>query len=204
MADTLTVLRTVYESSPVSGVTSVTVLGTFPFQSTKGKSVRESPVLRAVLSADRAEQIDWNQLTPNDVPNAVDVWWLQGAFAEVSTVGGATLSTTQPAGNTAPAVEALRLRLDVAVAHLDEALQALSSGDLQIGRSQFKQFFDVWDDVDSTVGQLYPTQYAAVDLQLEHAEIALLHTQPEDVEGARTALQTVRDRLADITGDPQT
>jgi hypothetical protein len=85
MADTLTVLRTVYESSPASGVSSVTVLGTFPFQSTKGKSVRESPVLRAVLSADRAEQIDWNQLAPSDVPTAVDVWWLQGAFADVVT-----------------------------------------------------------------------------------------------------------------------
>ncbi len=83
LADTLTVLRTVYESP--NGVTSVTVLGTFPFQSTKGKSVRESPVLRAVLSADRAEQIDWTQLTPDDVPNAVDVWWVQAAFADVIT-----------------------------------------------------------------------------------------------------------------------
>jgi hypothetical protein len=83
LGDTLTVLRTVFESAPVSSVRSVTVLGTFPFQNTKGHSVRESPVLRAVLSADHARQINWDLLTPDDVPSLVDVWWLQGAFANV-------------------------------------------------------------------------------------------------------------------------
>jgi hypothetical protein len=178
---------------PPSGVSSVTVLGTFPFQGTKGKSVRESPVLRAVLSADRAGQIDWNDLTATDVPKAVDVWWLQGAFANV-----------KQSGDTTPEVDALRSRLSVAIAHLDEALLALSSDDLRIGRSQFKQFFDVWDDVDVQVRQRYPTQYDALDTELAHAEIALLHTQPEDVAGARAALQKLRAYLADLSRDPQT
>ena len=80
LADTLTVLRTVFETADVS---SVTVLGTFPFQSTKGKSVRESPVLRAVLKADRAHTLNWDQVAPDDLPVVVDVWWLQGAFAKV-------------------------------------------------------------------------------------------------------------------------
>lgn len=79
-SDTLTLLRTVFTTA---SVTSVTVLGTFPFQSTKGKGVRETPVLRAVLSSDRARTLNWDELTAGDVPAVVDVWWLQGAFANV-------------------------------------------------------------------------------------------------------------------------
>ena len=80
LTDTLTVLRTVYATTQVN---SVTVLGTFPFQSTKGKNVRETPVLRAVLSAERAAQINWDELTAEELPATVDLWWMQGAFANV-------------------------------------------------------------------------------------------------------------------------
>ena len=81
LADALSVLRAAYQSEDASRISTLTVLGTFPFKSTKGKSVREAPVLRAVLSAERAGELAWDNLTPGDVPAAVDVWWLQGAFA---------------------------------------------------------------------------------------------------------------------------
>jgi hypothetical protein len=181
-ADTLSVLRTAYTESPPTALSSVTVLGTFPFKSTKGKSVRASPVLRAVLSADRAEALDWTQVTPEDVPNLVDVWWLQAAFANVSNHA-----------------ETSRPQLAVAMAHLEEALSALNTGDVPVGRSQFKQFFDAWDDINATVAQLYPAQYEALDAELEHAEIALLHSQPEDIDRARDALQNVREIILSMT-----
>jgi hypothetical protein len=77
ISDALTALRTVYQSPAAQELTSLTVLGTFPFQGTKGKAVREGVVLRAVLSAERAAQMDWDHITPADL----DVWWVQEAFA---------------------------------------------------------------------------------------------------------------------------
>jgi hypothetical protein len=184
----------------VDGVTTVTVLGTFPYQGTKGKSVRESPVLRAVMSADHAGRVNWDQLSPADVPTTVDVWWLQGAFANVDT------EFSQPAPPLAATDASLELttirsRLGVASAHLDEALKALESNEIGIGRSQFKQFFDVWDEVDQSVAQRYPAEYEALDMDLERAEIALLHSQPEDFAGARAALQSVQSYLSQMTLD---
>ena len=77
LADALALLRAAYASPDGPRITSLTVLGTFPFKSTKGKSVREAPVLRAVLSAERAASVNWDDLTPD----GLDDWWLQGAFA---------------------------------------------------------------------------------------------------------------------------
>lgn len=77
LADTLAILHAAYASPEADRITSVTVLGTFPFKGTKGKSVREAPVLRAVLSAERAASLNWDDITPD----ALDDWWLQGAFA---------------------------------------------------------------------------------------------------------------------------
>jgi hypothetical protein len=77
IADSLTTLRAIYQSPAAEHLTSLTVLGTFPFQGTKGKSVREGVVLRAVLSSERAAQLDWDQVTPADL----DVWWMQEAFS---------------------------------------------------------------------------------------------------------------------------
>jgi hypothetical protein len=85
ISDALTTLRTIYAAPAGPQLTSLTVLGTFPFQGTKGKSVREGVVLRAVLSAERAAEVDWDQLTPADL----DVWWMQEAFARAeSTLDG--------------------------------------------------------------------------------------------------------------------
>jgi hypothetical protein len=77
VSDALSTLRTIYASPSGAELTSLTVLGTFPFKGTKGRAVREGVVLRAVLSAERAAEMDWEQVTPADL----DVWWMQEAFA---------------------------------------------------------------------------------------------------------------------------
>jgi hypothetical protein len=138
-------------------------------------------MLRAVLSADRAQTIDWANATASDVPLLVDTWWLQGAFADVG---------TQSATSDGP--------LAVAMAHLDASVTALDSGSVGLGRSQFTQFFDAWDDVSDDVGQRFPTAYNTIDTDLERAEVALLHTQPEDVDTARSALSDIRATLSQI------
>lgn len=193
LADTLTLLRAVYDSSPSEVVRTVTVLGTFPFKGTKSPSVRPTPVLRAVLSAEHAQNLDWQALRPADVPSVVDAWWLQGAFADVE---------AQPAAQAAPASETLPSEtlpspLDVAVAHLDETIAALDSGQVGIGRSQFTQFFDAWDDASVDIAQRQPDLYDVLDADLERAERELLHTQPEDVAAASAALTDLRSHLSD-------
>ncbi len=184
LSDTLTVLRTVYQSPEAGQVQMLTVLGTFPFKSTKGRAVRESPVLRAVLSAETASRLDWSLVTPDGVPAVVDTWWLQGAFANAGS------ETIEPPGEPRP--------FDIVQAHLDETLTALAAGDVGIARSQFKQFFDVWEDLGPTVSERFPTQYDALDTELDRAEIALLHSQPEDVAGAQDALSRLRAYLVEI------
>jgi hypothetical protein len=187
LSDTLTVLRTVYQSPEAAQVQTLTVLGTFPFKSTKGRAVRESPVLRAVLSAETASQLDWSLLTPDGVPGAVDTWWLQDAFANAGS------ETVEPPGESGP--------FDIVQAHLDETLTALAAGDVGIARSQFKQFFDAWEDLGPTVSERFPTRYDALDTELDRAEIALLHSQPEDVAGAQDSLSRLRGYLVEIAAD---
>jgi len=184
LADTLTVLRTVYTSPVADQVSTVTVLGTFPFKSTKGRAVRENPVLRAALSASRASDLTWDSITPDSLTTLVDDWWVQSAFAN--------------AGIEQPAPVAPAGPVNIARAHLDETIDALATGDTTIARSQFKQFFDVWDELDPIVSDRYPVQYADLDLQLDRAEIAILHRQPLDVAAAHDALITFRVQLTDL------
>ncbi len=181
LADTLTVLRTVYASPVAEQVTSVTVLGTFPFKSTKGRAIRENPVLRAVLTADRAAQLAWDSVTPADLPGSLDAWWLQGAFADAG-------KESRPVGEH-----------DVALAHVDETLTALAEGDVPVARSQFKQFFDAWEDLDGVIHEQFPEQWAQLDAELERAEVALLHRQPEDLATAQAALSQFRAQLAALS-----
>ncbi|MBV9175217.1 MAG: hypothetical protein JOZ81_34610 [Chloroflexi bacterium] len=183
LSDTLAVLRAIY-GSPGADVRTATVLGTFPFQGTKSPGVRPTPVLRAVLSADRARNVDWQSSAPAELPTLVDTWWLQSAFADV---GSQTANPDSP--------------MAVAIAHLDESLAALDTGEVRVGRSQFTQFFDAWDDVSDAVGQRFPAEYNSIDVDLERAEVALLHTQPEDVATARNALTELRATLAQVSAD---
>jgi hypothetical protein len=92
-------------------------------------------------------------------------------------------------------------QVDLMLLHLNEALFALSGNDVRIARSQFKQFFDKWDGAEEELRELYPEQYAQLDLELERAEIALLHRMPEDVDTARFALRALRSGLLEIVHD---
>jgi hypothetical protein len=77
--DTLRVLRAVYHSADADRISSVTVVGTFNVISATGRA-RELPVLRAVISAEHAAQLDWAALGPDEVPQLADVWWVHAGF----------------------------------------------------------------------------------------------------------------------------
>ncbi len=189
LRDAAEIMQVAFTAPEAEHVQSLTVLGTFPFKGTKGFSVRESPVMRVVISADTAGQIDWAQLTrsPSSISHTVDQWWMQGAFASAL---GASDVLAQSADNTP---------FDLVFAHLDETLRALSAGDVQIARSQFTQFFDAWDETADRVADAYPAEFDTLDVALERAEVALLHTQPADVDTASAALAVIRATLAEIT-----
>ena len=80
-SDTLATLRAVYQSPDADRVTVATVVGTYGIIGSSGRK-RELPVLRAVLSAERATQVDWGAVTADQVPELADVWWMHAAFSE--------------------------------------------------------------------------------------------------------------------------
>jgi hypothetical protein len=77
--DTLRVLRAIYHSADVDRISIATVVGTFNVIGATGRA-REVPVLRAVLSAEHAAQLDWAALGPDEVPQLADVWWVHAGF----------------------------------------------------------------------------------------------------------------------------
>jgi hypothetical protein len=77
--DTLVVLSAVYHSPDAERVTTTTLVGTFAVIGASGRQ-RELPVLRAALSAQRAAELDWSSIAPEQLPSVVDVWWVHPAF----------------------------------------------------------------------------------------------------------------------------
>jgi hypothetical protein len=226
LEDSSAVLRAIYSSPEANRVTSATVIGTFSVIGKRG-TAREQPVLRAVLSADRARALSWPSIQREQLPALVDTWWLMAAFGDIATLRGGTASAhapqpvVEPLVESAPALPAqtviradaegrpheplgapqVHQQLDLALLHLNDALFALSGNDVRIARSQFKQFFEEWDRAEEEVSDWYPAQYEALDLEIERAEIALLHRQPEDMAGARVALLALRAGILDIARD---
>jgi hypothetical protein len=222
LEDTLAALRAVYSSPEANRVTSSTVLGTFSVIGKRG-TAREQPVLRAVLSAERAQALSWPSIQAEELPTLVDTWWLMAAFGDTASLRGGTSSAPEPEeapvdSASAPPQAVIRVdaegrphvpldvpqvrhQLDLALLHLNDALFALSGNDVRIARSQFKQFFEEWDRVEEEMGEWYPAQYQALDLELERAEIALLHRQPEDLTGARLALLALRAGILEVARD---
>jgi hypothetical protein len=80
-ADALAILGAVYGPSPSERITSVTVLGTYGVAEEGGRA-RERPVMRAVLSADRAVHLRARAAHADEIPGLVDVWWLHPALAD--------------------------------------------------------------------------------------------------------------------------
>jgi hypothetical protein len=128
-------------------------------------------------------------------------------FLLLPSAAGAQGSTgcTNPhdAGERSPTLPEVRRRVDVMLIHLNQALFALSGNSVGVARSQFKQFFDVWDDVDDAVEALYPAECAQIDHELNRVEDALLHPLPgsEDLATARSGLENLRAIFLEIAPD---
>lgn len=73
LTDALAILRAVYRSPSAAYVRTATVIGTFSITGPRGP--REMPVLRAVLSAERASHLDWANVRPEQLPTLVDDWF---------------------------------------------------------------------------------------------------------------------------------
>jgi hypothetical protein len=88
LEDTLRVLSAIYHSSDLERITTATVVGTYTVIGAAGRA-RELPVLRAVLSAERAAKLDWSTVDPPRLPDLVDVWWMHaGFYGRDALVGG--------------------------------------------------------------------------------------------------------------------
>ena len=75
--DIFTILWATYTSAAAPRIRSATVLGTYAVVG-RYERPREIPLVRAVLSADRATRIDWWNVARVDPRDAFDVWWVEG------------------------------------------------------------------------------------------------------------------------------
>ena len=78
--DVFSILWATYASDASSHVKTTTVIGTYAVVG-RYQRAREIPLLRAVLSADRARRLDWAKFATLDPRDAFDVWWLEGELA---------------------------------------------------------------------------------------------------------------------------
>jgi hypothetical protein len=75
--DVFTILWAVYTSAAAPRIRTATVLGTYAVVGRYARP-REIPLMRAVLSADRATRLDWWNVARIDPREALDVWWVEG------------------------------------------------------------------------------------------------------------------------------
>jgi hypothetical protein len=75
--DVFTILWAVYASGSAARIRTVTVLGTYAVAGRYARP-REIPLVRAVLSADRAARLDWTGVVSADPRNLLDTWWVEG------------------------------------------------------------------------------------------------------------------------------
>lgn len=80
--DALSILYAAYKSEDAAQIRTTTVLGTYRVVG-KYERGKEIPVLRAVLSAERAAIVDWNSVSLADL----DVFWMPGDLAWLNAVG---------------------------------------------------------------------------------------------------------------------
>jgi hypothetical protein len=75
--DVLTILSAVFASGSATKIKTVTVLGTYPVVGRYAR-LREIPIIRAVLSGERAASLDWTTVVSGDPRSLLDVWWVAG------------------------------------------------------------------------------------------------------------------------------
>ena len=81
--DVFTILWAVYTSPDASRVQTTTVIGTYAVVGRYSRP-RETPLLRAVLTADRAAAFDWSTAGFADPHAAFDTWWVEGELVASS------------------------------------------------------------------------------------------------------------------------
>jgi hypothetical protein len=75
--DALWILWAAYASDAEARIRTATVLGTYAVSGRFARP-REIPLMRAVLSADRATRVDWTAFATLDPREALDEWWVYG------------------------------------------------------------------------------------------------------------------------------
>ena len=96
LEDVLAILRAVYDPPVVNRVRTTTVVGTFSITGTRGP--RELPMLRVVLSAERASSIDWATVEPEDLGDQVDTFRVYPPFGEIENSGPSAEAATPASG----------------------------------------------------------------------------------------------------------
>jgi hypothetical protein len=75
--DVFTILWATYNSGDASRIRTTTVLGTYAV-SGRYEQPKEVPLLRAVLTADKAANLDWSSAATLDPSQAFSGWWVEG------------------------------------------------------------------------------------------------------------------------------
>jgi alcohol dehydrogenase (cytochrome c) len=197
MDDLLKILRAIHQSTDAGHITNTTVLGTYPVER-KGGVAPETVVLRAVVSAEKAAQIDWDALTPQDLPNALEIFWEHPALAGNTELADRIAEPDSERQGTPQTIAEVRPVVNAMLAHLNRALEGLSSSDVRIARSQVRQFLTNWDDVNDELSGWYPESYVSLEAEVERTQAALLDQVPEDTVTARASLLALRAGMAEV------
>jgi hypothetical protein len=81
--DVFTILWATYTSGDASRIRTTTVLGTYAVVG-RYEHPKEVPLLRAVLTADRAANFDWASAYRLDPGRVLDTWWVEGELTAQS------------------------------------------------------------------------------------------------------------------------
>jgi quinohemoprotein ethanol dehydrogenase len=191
--DVKAILQAVSQSPDASRITNTTVIGTYPVVNESGM-VPESIVLRAGLSAERAGQIDWSTLAPQDLASTLDSLWMHPVLT----------GEAEPVGVVPDDVTTAGLGGQVAsmAGHVNMAIEALSSGDPDAARSQFLQFFGTFDDVDDEIDAAYPARFKTLQADVNRVQTAFT-SKHRDYDTMRQSLLSLRNTLNGLLGDLQ-
>jgi hypothetical protein len=83
--DVFTILWATYTSADASRIRTTTVLGTYAVVG-RYERPKEIPLVRAVLTADRATNFDWANAYRLDPRQAFDTWWVEGELSAVPAI----------------------------------------------------------------------------------------------------------------------
>lgn len=120
----------------------------------------------------------------------------------VLTPGASRLPTdVQEVKNRSAALVDVREEIDWMLAHLNEALFALSGNDLRAADAQFGRFMSVWQLSKVRLGAIYPDDCRLIEDLLQLSGSGAHPSLPQDVPAARTTLRSLRASLLVIAQD---